>query len=96
MVALTAANLAGLKGQYREAAVVLGAASRLRGAHDRTDPQIDRLRRRISAEVGEDGFAEAYEIGWKLDGDTASAQVDPARLRQPALPGPDHPQARRA
>jgi ATP/maltotriose-dependent transcriptional regulator MalT len=95
VVAVTAAGLAGFYERYREAAVILGASARLRGTHDRSDPQTQRLGRKIRAELGDDGFAEAYEMGWKLDGKTASAQVDPARLRREALPaGQPEPSAR--
>jgi hypothetical protein len=89
MVAVTAASLAALEGQHRDAALLLGAASRLRGAHDRTDQRIRQISDQIRAELGEAGFAAAYEIGWELDGKTASAQVDPARLRREALPAAD-------
>jgi hypothetical protein len=89
MVAVTAAGLAELRGRPDEVALLLGAASRLRGTHDRTDPQVRELAQRGREALGEDGFAEAYEIGWMLEMTTASAWVDPARLRQEALPG--HP-----
>ena len=94
MVAVTAAALAELRGRPREVAFLLGAASRLRGTHDRTDPQINELAQRGREALGEDVFAETYETGWTLEMNSASARVDPARLRQEALPGPD--QARRA
>jgi len=75
--------------QFAEAAGMLGAAARLRGTHDRTDPQVRLLAGQIRAALGEIGFTEAYEKGWLLDGKAASAEVDPARLRRAALPGPD-------
>ncbi|GIM90944.1 AfsR/SARP family transcriptional regulator [Paractinoplanes toevensis] len=99
VVAVTAATLAGFYERYHEAAVILGAAARLRGTHDRTDPETRRLVQRLVGSLGEEGFAEAYEIGWKLDGTTARKQVDPARLRREALPAGDQDrsiQARRA
>ncbi|WP_239117748.1 BTAD domain-containing putative transcriptional regulator [Paractinoplanes ferrugineus] len=99
VVAVTAASLAGFYGRYRDAAYILGASSRLRGTHDRSDPQTRRLAHEVRAELGDDGFAEAYETGWSLDGKTASIRVDPARLRREALPaGTENPtaQARRA
>ncbi|GIF21679.1 putative ATPase/DNA-binding SARP family transcriptional activator [Actinoplanes tereljensis] len=99
VVAVTAAALAYFYERYHEAAVILGAAARLRGTHDRTDPETRRLSRRLVGPLGEEGFAEAYEIGWKLDGTTARKQVDPARLRREALPAGDQDrsiQARRA
>ena len=85
MVTVTAAALADLYGQHREVALLLGAAARLRGAHDRTDPQIRELGGRSRAALGEDAYSAAYTQGWEQDGKTASAQVDPARLHRPAL-----------
>ncbi|MEV6635710.1 BTAD domain-containing putative transcriptional regulator [Actinoplanes sp. NPDC051470] len=85
MVTVTAAALADLYGQHREVALLLGAASRLRGAHDRTDPHIAELIGRSRAALGEAAYSAAYTQGWEQDGKTASAQVDPARFRRPAL-----------
>jgi ATP/maltotriose-dependent transcriptional regulator MalT len=93
IVAVTAAGLAEHYGRHRDVAVMLGAASRLRGTHDRTDRQILAMISRSRAALGEDAFAEAYQTGWQLESKAASAQVDPARLRQ-ELQGPV--QARRA
>jgi hypothetical protein len=95
MVAVAAASLADFYGRHRDAAVLLGAAARLRGAHDRTDPQIRKLSSRCRDALGEDVFSAAYQSGWQLDGKTASARVDPARLLSAALPAADG-QARRA
>jgi hypothetical protein len=89
LVAVAAAGLAELYGRHPDASHLLGAAARLRGAHDRSDPQIRELTERIRAALGEDVFTEAYQSGWQLDGRTASAQVDPARLRRAALPAAD-------
>jgi predicted ATPase/DNA-binding SARP family transcriptional activator len=83
MVAVAAASLAGLRGRHRDAAQMLGAAARLRGTHDHTDPQVRELSRRGRVALGEDGFARAYEKGWGLDGKAALAETDPARLRRP-------------
>jgi len=91
MVAVTAAHLAELYGQHREAALLLGSAARLRGAHDRSDPEIRELSGRCRAALGEAAFAAAYSQGWELDGKTASTQVDPARLRQALMPGGRNP-----
>ncbi|MCO6004939.1 AfsR/SARP family transcriptional regulator [Actinoallomurus purpureus] len=81
-VAVTVAGLAALYGRYRDVAVLLGAASRLRGAHDRTDRQVRELTRRGRAALGEEAFAAAYAEGWELDRKTAVTEVDPARLRR--------------
>ncbi|GAB2544438.1 BTAD domain-containing putative transcriptional regulator [Nocardia heshunensis] len=84
-VALTVADLARFHGRYRDSAVLLGAAARLRGAHDPTDLQVHELSGRGSAELGAEQFAEAYESGWQLDVPTALNRVAPARLRGPEL-----------
>ena len=80
--AVTAAALAEAHGRHQESAVLLGAASRLRGAHDRTDQQVRELSRRGRAALGEEAFAAAYGKGWELDGKAAVTAVDPARPRR--------------
>ncbi|GAA4512819.1 BTAD domain-containing putative transcriptional regulator [Actinoallomurus oryzae] len=82
LVAVNAAALAGAHGRHHESAVLLGAASRLRGAHDRTDRQVRELTHRGRAALGEEAFAAAYGKGWQLDGKTAVTEVDPARLHR--------------
>jgi hypothetical protein len=82
MVAVTGAELAELRGRHRDAALLLGAAARLRGAHDRSDRQIQAMAARDRTALGEDAFAAAYQDGWRLDGKTASLQADPARPRR--------------
>jgi hypothetical protein len=79
-VAVAVAGLAALYGQHRDVAVVLGAASRLRGAHDRTDRRVRELTHGGQAALGEDAFAAAYGAGWELDGKAAVTAVDPAGL----------------
>ncbi|PRY39556.1 BTAD domain-containing putative transcriptional regulator [Umezawaea tangerina] len=76
-VAVTAAALAEASGRHHEAAVLLGAASRLRGTHDRTDGQVRDLSRRGRAALGEQEFAAAYAKGWELDARSAVTAVDP-------------------
>ncbi|MEQ4723271.1 BTAD domain-containing putative transcriptional regulator [Nonomuraea sp. B19D2] len=83
LVAVNAAALAEAHGRHHESAVLLGAASRLRGAHDRTDRQVRELTRRGRAALGEEAFAAAYGKGWELDGKTAVTEVDPARRAEP-------------
>ena len=89
MVAVTAAGLADVHGKPGETARLLGAAARLRGTHDHTDLQVRELSRRSRAVLGDDGFSTAYGMGWELDGKTALAETDPARLRRSALPAGD-------
>lgn len=74
------AALAEALGRPRESAVLLGAAARLRGAHDRTDPQVLELTDRGRAALGDVEFAAAYADGWELDATSAVAAADPARL----------------
>ncbi|WP_207954632.1 hypothetical protein [Saccharopolyspora elongata] len=88
-VAVTVAGLAALYGQNHDLAVILGAAARLRGAHDHTDPQVRTLTSRGRAALGDERFAEAYETGWQLDAPAALPRTDPARLRRAALPAAD-------
>jgi predicted ATPase/DNA-binding SARP family transcriptional activator len=86
LVAVTAAALAEARGRQHEAAVLLGAAARLRGAHDRTDQRVRELSRRGRAALGEAAFAAAYGTGWGLDRRSAAAAVDPARPGAEASP----------
>jgi hypothetical protein len=72
------AALAETRGRQHESAVLLGAAARLRGAHDHTDPQVRELTSRGQAVLGGEEFAAAYAKGWELDGKTAATAADPA------------------
>ncbi|MGI5500354.1 BTAD domain-containing putative transcriptional regulator [Lentzea sp. CA-135723] len=72
LVLVTAAARAEALRQHHDAALLLGAASRLRGTHDRTDPQILDLTVRSKNVLGAEGFAAAYAAGWELDGEQAS------------------------
>ncbi|GAA4558952.1 BTAD domain-containing putative transcriptional regulator [Pseudonocardia xishanensis] len=83
LVTVYTAALAEALGRRHEPAVLLGVAARLRGAHDRTDPQVRELTCRVRAASGEDEFAAAYAQGWELDAETAVAEADPASLTSP-------------
>ncbi len=72
-------------GGHEDAAEVLGAAARLRGAEDRTSIDIRRLTAELREALGEDAFAAAYARGRALDRDAASARLDPAVLRAPSV-----------
>lgn len=78
LVTANAAALAETRGRQHESAVLLGAAARLRGAHDHTDPQVRELTRRGQAALGGEEFAAAYAKGWALDAKTAVTAADPA------------------
>lgn len=83
-VAVTVADLAELDHQHHDVARILGAAARLRGAHDPTDPYIRALRARATSALGDTAFAEEYNSGWELDIATALSRVDPKRIsREP-------------
>ncbi|GAA3354477.1 BTAD domain-containing putative transcriptional regulator [Streptomyces antimycoticus] len=80
LVTVNTAAYAETRGRQHESAVLLGTAARLRGTHDHTDPQVRELTRRGEAALGGEEFAAAYAKGWELDGKTAVAAADPARL----------------
>ncbi|WP_250031160.1 AfsR/SARP family transcriptional regulator [Paractinoplanes maris] len=75
LVAVAAAGLAERQQRPHEAARLLGAAARLRGSHDRSDPTVRELTTKVQAALGEDDFTRAYGTGFELDGQTASALV---------------------
>ena len=81
-VTVNLAALADKRGRQHESALLLGAAARLRGAHDHTDPQVRELTRRGRAALGTEEFAAAYAKGWELDAKAAVTAADPARLPQ--------------
>ncbi|GAA2502820.1 BTAD domain-containing putative transcriptional regulator [Winogradskya humida] len=78
LVAVSAAALADGYGRHHETAVLLGTAARLRGAHDRNDPQIHELTRRARAALGETGFATAYGSGFSTEPSAADRRPRPA------------------
>ncbi|MET0234394.1 MAG: BTAD domain-containing putative transcriptional regulator [Kibdelosporangium sp.] len=71
LVTVTAAARAQALGQHLEAAELLGAASRLRGTHDHTDPRVLDLTDQGRGALGEMEFAIAYANGWERAGKTA-------------------------
>ena len=90
MVAVTAAAVADLNGRHRDVAFLLGAAARLRGTHDRSDPRIATMIGRSRAALGEEASAEAYQTGWQLNSKAASAQIDPGLRRELSSDRPTH------
>ena len=62
-VTATAAAVAEARGQHRDAARRLGAAARLRGAEDHTDPRLRALTERLRSTLGESEFVAAYDDG---------------------------------
>ncbi|WP_433795004.1 AfsR/SARP family transcriptional regulator [Actinoplanes sp. CA-252034] len=80
LVAVAAGGLAVQRGLPREAAALLGAAARLRGAHDHTALDVVMVATRARAALGEEGYGEAYAAGWNLETAAAQSLIDPARL----------------
>jgi predicted ATPase/DNA-binding SARP family transcriptional activator len=77
-VAVTAAGLFALHGRHHDVALVLGAAARLRGAHDPTDPQVQALTEQARSALGAQPFDAAYEQGWQLSTAAALRTTDTA------------------
>jgi hypothetical protein len=77
---VTVARLASDLGHHEEAAERLGAAARVRGIEDPTDPTVARLTHELTESLGATGFAAAYDKGWSLDKEQASSRLDPASL----------------
>lgn len=90
IVGVTVADLAVALGRFREAAVILGAAARLRGADDPTQIDIARIRTTIVATLGPDDEAAATAEGFALDVAAAIRRLDPALLGD-ASPTDDPP-----
>jgi predicted ATPase len=82
-VGLSVAAWARSVGCARDAAVILGATSRLRGTEDPTSPVVIRLTSSLREDIGAD-FDACYAAGTALDGEAAAARVDPATVRAAA------------
>lgn len=76
-VAVAASALAEAENCLEDAAVVLGAAARLRGSGDLTHPVTVGLRTRLGHELGEGLFERLYSSGEDLDRKGAIARADP-------------------
>ncbi|WP_158550753.1 BTAD domain-containing putative transcriptional regulator [Geodermatophilus sp. TF02-6] len=81
-VGMSVANWARALGRHRDAAVVLGATTRLRGTEDATNPIVVELVTSLREELG-DEYGVAYAEGRALDPDAATARIDPAVLTSP-------------
>jgi predicted ATPase/DNA-binding SARP family transcriptional activator len=75
-VGMSVALLARALGRPREAAVLLGASVRLRGAEDSTSPVVVDLVASLREALGEE-YDRAYAEGRALDVDAATARIDP-------------------
>ncbi len=78
LVGLAVAALAHHDGAPVDAAEILGAAARLRGSADRTNPDVVALTTRLRDELGDAAFEAAFAAGRALDRDAALARLDPA------------------
>jgi predicted ATPase len=75
-VGLSVAACARARGRSREAAVVLGATTRLRGTEDPTNPVVRELTTSLRADLGAD-FSTCYAEGVALDAPEATRRIDP-------------------
>jgi hypothetical protein len=75
-VGLAVAGWARAQGRPREAAVVLGATTRLRGTEDPTNPVVQALTVALREELGPD-FDACYAEGLGLDAAEATRRMDP-------------------
>jgi hypothetical protein len=85
VVGVTLAEIVAASGDADEAATMLGAAARLRGADDPTSREIADLTARLRDTLGGERFAERYAAGKALDRDAAIERLTPS----------DQPYARR-
>ena len=78
-LAVSAVWLAAAAGLFDDAAEILGAAARLRGSEDHSDPLIADVTRRLRAALGE-RYDGVFAAGRGLDRPAAIARIDPAGL----------------
>ena len=83
-VGVGVADLALHTGRPEQAAEMLGAAARLRGADDATHLDVKRITAALREQCGDERFRAAFEQGRALDRDAAIARLDPRTL-------PPHP-----
>jgi predicted ATPase/DNA-binding SARP family transcriptional activator len=79
MVGVSVGWLAAAMGRCADAAEILGAAARLRGSADATDPSIAEVTSRLRAALG-DEFDELFAAGRAVDKAAAIARIDPTGL----------------
>ena len=85
-VGVTLADIATQSGDAAGAAMMLGAAARVRGADDATAGEVTDLTDRLRAELGDDRFAELYAQGKALDRTAAIERLDPVGSVDPERP----------
>jgi hypothetical protein len=84
LIGVGVASLACAEGAFEDAATMLGAAARLRGADDPTGSDIIAVTTLARQALGPERFEKAYAAGRSLDRPAAQARIDPAYLKQPA------------
>jgi predicted ATPase/DNA-binding SARP family transcriptional activator len=77
-VGVTLAEIVAASGAADDAAVMLGAAARLRGADDPTSRDIADLTVRLRETLGDERFASQYAAGKALDRDAAIEHLTPS------------------
>jgi hypothetical protein len=87
-VGVSVSALALALGRPVDAATVLGAAARLRGTEDRSEPQIAELTRNLRAALGED-FDVMFGRGMALDRPPAIVRLNPDLLTDVSVDRPD-------
>lgn len=80
LVGVGLAALASHVGETTAAAEILGAAARLRGAEDRTDPAIARLTAHLRETLGDPAYEAAFAAGRRRDREGALRRLDPASV----------------
>ena len=77
---IATAAVAAAMGRYADAAQVIGAASRLRGSDDPTQPEIAQLVERVREQLGTSAYEQAVAAGRAMDRAEAVTRLDPATL----------------
>jgi predicted ATPase/DNA-binding SARP family transcriptional activator len=80
LVGVALAAFADRVGEPAAAAEILGAAARLRGAEDRTDPAVARLTERLRTALGDGAYEAAFTAGRRQDRGAALRRIDPATV----------------
>ena len=83
LIGVGVSTLACAQGSFEDAATVLGAAARLRGADDPTGTDIVAVRAAAQQALGIESFEKAYAAGRSLDRPAAQRRLDPALLQLP-------------
>ncbi len=80
LVGVAVAALASRLGDGAAAAEMLGAAARLRGAEDRTDPAVAHLTTDLRGTLGDEAYEAAFTVGRRQERSAALQRLDPATV----------------